>query len=80
MEKPRWYNDNWVCDHPDENKIPCKDCFLREKDRDLGDGNKLKGCTLGICQAFPKGKPSFVLWKGESCPYYIDENESEDEE
>ena len=71
---PRFYDDNPVWVLPDENEIMCKDCYLREKDRKIGN-TVIKGATLGICVAF-KVKPQEIL-NGEDCPYYIDENEDE---
>ena len=74
MKNPRFDPDYAApLEFPDENKIPCKDCMLREKDRTLGKGTVLKGATLGICDAFGI-KPSYIIDDGEDCPYYIKED------
>lgn len=70
----KWENEDWVTEKPDPEKIVCNKCFLRAEDRKVGE-SVIKGCTLGICKAFPVTKPSEVLWKGAECPYFIDENE-----
>ena len=71
----RWDNEelSWV--QPDPMKIQCSKCMLREKDRLDG---KINGATLGICAAF-KFKPSEILMDGAECPYFIDENETDEE-
>lgn len=71
----RWDNEelSWV--QPDPKKIQCSKCMLREKDRLDG---KINGATLGICAAF-KFKPSEILMDGAECPYFIDENETDEE-
>lgn len=71
----RWDNEelSWV--QPDPKKIQCSKCILREKDRLDG---KINGATLGICAAF-KFKPSEILMDGAECPYFIDENETDEE-
>lgn len=71
----RWDNEelSWV--QPDPKKIQCSKCMLREKDRLDG---KINGATLGICAAF-KFKPSEILIDGAECPYFIDENETDEE-
>ena len=72
----RWDNENLIMNHPDCEKIRCKDCFLREKDTpELG----IKGATLGVCGAYSI-KPTEILFDGEDCPYYIDENEEDEED
>lgn len=72
----RWDDEELKFAMPDIEKIPCENCFLREKDR---PETGIKGATLGVCEAY-KSKPDAILFKGESCPYFIDENESDDEE
>ena len=57
---------------PDEKKIKCRDCMLREKDRQMGS-TKIYGATLGMCDAFGD-KPHFILFENETCPYYIKED------
>ena len=71
----RWDNEelSWV--QPDPKKIQCSKCMLREKDRLDG---QINGATLGICAAF-KFKPSEILMDGAECPYFIDENETDEE-
>lgn len=72
----RWDDEKLVFEMPDINKIQCKNCFLREKDRtELG----IKGATLAICDAYDH-KPKEILWDGEDCPYFIDENEEDEDE
>lgn len=74
MKAPRWENEDMVWEHPDIKKIKCATCYLREPDR---TGLGIKGATLGCCAAYPI-KPHDVLWKGEDCPYYLDENEEDE--
>lgn len=71
----RWDNEelSWV--QPNPKKIQCSKCMLREKDRLDG---KINGATLGVCAAF-KFKPSEILMDGAECPYFIDENETDEE-
>ena len=57
---------------PDIQKIQCKDCIFREKDRFNG---AVKGATLSLCECFD-GKPYDILWENAECIYY----ESEDDE
>lgn len=57
---------------PDENKVWCKDCIFREKDR---LGGKVKGATLGLCEVYPRIKPHNVLWDNEECDYYQSEKD-----
>lgn len=73
---PRWDNEelSWV--QPDPKKIQCSKCMLRAKDRLDGEIN---GATLGVCDAYDF-KPPQILMDGEDCPYFIDENEEDDEE
>lgn len=74
MSKPRWSDEEWVLEMPDAEKIPCKDCFFRKEDTAVA-----KGCTYGICKVYPNGKPTEVFLKHEKCPYYLDENEKDEE-
>ena len=73
---PRWDNEklSWV--QPDPKKIQCSKCMLRAKDRLDGEIN---GATLGVCDAYDF-KPPQILMDGEDCPYFIGENEEDDEE
>ena len=73
---PRWDKEklSWV--QPDPQKIQCSKCMLRAKDRLDGEIN---GATLGVCDAYDF-KPPQILMDGEDCPYFIDENEEDDEE
>lgn len=73
---PRWDNEklSWV--QPAPQKIQCSKCMLRAKDRLDGEIN---GATLGVCDAYDF-KPPQILMDGEDCPYFIDENEEDDEE
>lgn len=73
---PRWDNEelSWV--QPNPQKIQCSKCMLRAKDRLDGEIN---GATLGVCDAYDF-KPPQILMDGEDCPYFIDENEEDDEE
>lgn len=72
----RWDNEGIKFKSPDCNKIQCKDCLLREKDRPaLG----INGAALAVCEAYTS-KPAEVLFKGDKCPYYICESDSEDGE
>ena len=57
---------------PDETKIKCSTCELRNEDIKSGDKVIKKGATLGICAAFSI-KPYEILFKNEDCPYYIKE-------
>ena len=72
---PRWEDEEMVWEQPDIHKIRCATCFLREPDR---KGLGVKGATLGCCAAYPI-KPNGVLWHNEDCPYYIDENEEDED-
>lgn len=60
---------------PDIEKIWCRDCIWREQDRMNGD---IEGATLAICQVYSM-KPYDILWKNVQCPYYLSENDEEDE-
>lgn len=55
---------------PDVEKVWCKDCVFRAKDK----GN-VKGATLAICDCFPRyDKPLAILFDNVECEYYVDEN------
>ena len=75
VKNPRFEtgDDLGAWEFPDVNKIPCRDCALREKDHKLPNGKVWEGATYAICEAFGH-KPDFILWKGEDCPYYIKED------
>lgn len=73
---PRWDNEELSWAQPDPQKIQCSKCMLRAKDRLDGEIN---GATLGVCDAYDF-KPPQILMDGEDCPYFIDENEEDDEE
>lgn len=75
----KWEHDDWVTVQPYETKIACKDCYFREPDRKASDTVTIKGCTLGICKVFQVAKPSEVMFDNEPCPYYLNENEDEEE-
>ena len=75
----KWEHDDWVTVQPDENKIAGKDCYFREPDRKASDTVTIKGCTLGICKVYQVAKPSEVMFDYEPCPYYLNENEDEEE-
>lgn len=73
MANPKWHDEDWTVNHPDPKEIACKDCFHREPDRKIGS-TTIKGCTLAMCGAFAS-KPPGILFQGEKCPYYLNENE-----
>ena len=75
----KWEHDDWITVHPDETKIACKDCYFREPDRKASDTVTIKGSTLGICKVYQVAKPSEVMFDYEPCPYYLNENEDEEE-
>ena len=75
----KWEHDDWVTVQPDETKIACKDCYFREPDRKASDTVTNKGCTHGICKVYQVAKPSEVMFDYEPCPYYLNENEDEEE-
>ena len=75
----KWEHDDWVTVQPDETKIACKDCYFREPDRKASDTVTIKGCTLCICKVYQVAKPSEVMFDYEPCPYYLNENEDEEE-
>ena len=75
----KWEHDDCVTVQPDETKIACKDCYFREPDRKASDTVTIKGCTLGICKVYQVAKPSEVMFDYEPCPYYLNENEDEEE-
>ena len=75
----KWEHDDWVTVQPDETKIAYKDCYFREPDRKASDTVTIKGCTLGICKVYQVAKPSEVMFDYEPCPYYLNENEDEEE-
>ena len=75
----KWEHDDWVTVQPDETKIACKDCYFREPDRKASDTVTIKGCTLGIYKVYQVAKPSEVMFDYEPCPYYLNENEDEEE-
>ena len=56
MARPKWDDDEFAPGGPDPEKIPCRDCFHRKEDTKLA-----KGCTYGICKAYPNGKPQDVF-------------------
>lgn len=72
----RWDDEklSWV--QPDPKKIRCSKCMLRAKDRLDG---KINGATLGLCDAYDF-KPSGILFDGDECPYFIDEDTPDDDE
>ena len=74
---PRWEEEDWVAEHPDPDKIPCKDCVYREKDREVGD-TVILGAVLGMCQVYTD-KPTHILFDGEDCPYHLTEEEMNEE-
>ena len=61
---------------PDVNKIKCRDCMLREKDRPM-NGWTIYGATLSMCDAFGD-KPYEIAFNNEDCPYYISDSEEDD--
>ena len=73
MKNPR-FEDEAIAPlrFPEAKKILCKDCMLREPDRN-SHGIFVEGATLGTCQV---GwiKPNCILYDGEDCPYYIPED------
>ena len=74
MKNPRFEDDALApLLFPDADKIPCKNCTLREKDHVLSKGTVLKGATYSMCEAFDD-KPDFILFDGEDCPYHIPED------
>lgn len=73
MKNPRFEDDNFELTLPDDEKIQCKGCFLREADRTIGD-TVVSGATLGICKVF-QSKPREILFENAKCPYFIDEKE-----
>lgn len=75
--KPRWSNDDWIAEHPDHEKVVCKDCCFRAEDRHFNSGSVIYGCTLAMCQVFDR-KPDGIL-EGEKCSYYVSDKEDEDE-
>lgn len=75
--KPRWYNDNWVVNHPDPTKIKCADCYHRAKDVKNKEGKVIiNGATKAVCNAYDY-KPSEILWEGGDCDYYLSENDED---
>ena len=74
MNNPRFEDSNVSSlRFPDKEKVKCKDCILRLKDKKAGDV-KIDGATLGACFVYPI-KPPSILWKEADCPYYTGENE-----
>lgn len=65
----RWDNEKLVFSLPDINKIKCKDCAYREKDR---PELSIDGATLGICQVY-EFKPVSILSGKSGCAYYVKE-------
>ena len=59
---------------PDLEKISCRDCAFRAKDRKIGK-DTVNGAQLAMCEVFPLLKPNEVLWENEDCPYYIGDDE-----
>ncbi len=69
-KRPRWHDDEWVVQHPDIHKIPCRDCGLRANDVHNRDGDVIIfGATKAICGAYGY-KPSEILWDGQPCAFY----------
>lgn len=76
MANPRFEDDNWGSfEKPDLEKIKCKDCKWRAKDRKIGK-TVIYGASLSVCKAYSV-KPREILWKNEDCPYYMKEDEDE---
>jgi len=74
----RWDNEEFALQRPDENRIICKDCVFREKDRQFGK-SVICGCTLDICQVYSNSnpKPHDILFKNKPCGYYVSENDED---
>lgn len=75
QKKPKWYDEDWVSVQPDPEKISCRDCYFREKDRKIGP-TVIYGSTLGICEVYDC-KPDAILFKGVKCPYYVSDSDDE---
>lgn len=73
QKKPKWYDEDWVSEHPDPKKISCGDCAFRAEDRDFGD-SVMPGSTLAMCDVYDS-KPNDILFKGVKCPYYVSEED-----
>lgn len=61
---------------PNPEKIPCWDCFNRDREEvDLGHRTIKCGVTKAFCNAYPpppdsSGKPLEVLFHGAKCRFY----------
>ncbi|MCD8397547.1 MAG: hypothetical protein LUD12_10290 [Lachnospiraceae bacterium] len=74
MKNPRFTDEAiGALRQPDIDKINCKDCLLRAKDRLDG---KIKGATLSVCEVY-EIKPHGILWQNDDCPYYIDDKDDD---
>ena len=69
----RWDNESVMFSQPDNGKIKCRNCGLREKDR---AHLAISGATLSSCKVF-ECKPRTILHDGAACPYFIDDNETD---
>ena len=77
--RPRWADEDWVLDVPDPEKIECRDCTWRARDRRFPSGTVQPGSTLGVCQLLSV-KPHRVLYGLEKCPYYLKEKNTKERE
>lgn len=61
---------------PDQNKIPCADCFNRDREEVRVGSRVIKcGVTRAFCNAYPpppdsNGKPLEILFHGAKCKFY----------
>lgn len=66
--------DYIVREEPDLAKCPCRDCEWREPDRTYGNSLTVDhGALLLLCDVYGDNKPSSIVYKGRSCPYYVKE-------
>ena len=74
MANPRFEKDDDIGPLvlPDEDRIMCSKCELREKDR-VCEGTVINGASLAMCEAFSI-KPNEILFGNQRCPYYIAES------
>ena len=71
----RWENEDWKVETPKLDKVVCKNCVFREKDRYYKDKLVCEGATLGTCKVYPMTKPAGILFDGDDCEYHTEEDD-----
>lgn len=69
MKNARWEDEELNFEHPDPNKIVCKDCAFRAEDNMWKGKVALLGSVKGGCAVY-ESKPMAVLYDGSTCAFY----------